>query len=207
MSKFNEAYFMRGQEEGVSNFQNYHWMPDATISMAQHAKRYLGLSDGDTLLDVGAARGYVVKAMRMLGVEAHGYDVSEWAIANCDPEVKPYMSNYLNGAKYDVVWCKDCAEHIDPTELRKLMATLVKVTNRRMFFIVPLAQSTGGKYVHEKEEKDTTHINRWTLSGWLTFFQSCTSSFIVTGGYRYPGLKPGAYEVNEGYGFITLERI
>lgn len=207
MSDFNEDYFMRGKESGVSNFENYHWIPDTTISMVTHLRRYLGLRDGDRLLDVGAARGYYVKALRMIGVDAYGYDVSEWAVANCDPDVRPYMSNYLNGGEYDVVFSKDTFEHIQPVELRSLVNRLLAATRRKLFIIVPLAASTGGKYVHPKEEKDATHINRWTLTDWLGFFQSCTNNFIISGSFRYPGLKPGAYEVENGYGFITLERI
>jgi len=207
MSKFTEDYFVRGKETGLSNFEDYRWLPDQTISTATHLKRYLGLRDGDRLLDVGCARGFYVKALRMLGIDAHGYDVSEWAIANCDPEVKPFVSNYLNGATYDVVFSKDTFEHIHPKDLTALLERLLAVVKRKMFVIVPLAEKTGGAYVHPKEEKDATHVNRWILSDWIFFLQRCSSSFVVTGGYMYPGLKPGAYEVERGYGFITLERI
>lgn len=207
MNQFTEDYFLRGKESGLSNFENYRWMPDATISWATHLMRFLGIKEGDTVLDVGAARGYYCQALRMLGVQAFGYDISEWAVANCHPEMEPYMSNYLNGARYDYVISKDVAEHIHPEELTTLIKRLMLFTNRKLFFIVPLAFKTGGVYIHEKEEHDSTHVNRWTLHDWLTFFQSCSPAFIVNGSYRYPGLKPGAYEVENGYGFFTLERI
>lgn len=207
MNVFDEEYFMRGAESGKSNFSNYHWLPDTTISTATHLKRYLGLKEGDSLLDVGAARGFYVKAMRMLGISAWGYDVSEWAVENCDPDVRSYMSNHLNGSNYDVVFSKDTFEHIPETELRTLVTRLLLFTKRRMFVIVPLSSATGGAYIHPKEEKDKTHVNRWTLPDWLLFFQECSSSFTVSGSYLFPGLKPGAYEVSEGYGFFTIDRI
>lgn len=207
MNPFTEDYFMRGVDTGLSNFTDYRWLPDQTVSMATHLKRYLGLKSGESMLDVGAARGYLCKAMRMIGVEAHGYDISEWAVANCDPEVRPYMSNYLNGKSFDVVFSKDTFEHIAPEELRTLVTRMSLFTQRKMFFIVPLAIETGGAYVHPKEENDRTHINRWTLHDWLVFLQGCTPNFTVSGSYRFPGLKPGAYEVECGYGFLTMERI
>lgn len=207
MPNFDEDYFMRGAETGVSNFTDYRWLPDSTIATCTHLKRFLGIKHDDRLLDVGAARGYYVKALRMLDVSAWGYDISEWAIANCDPAVKPYMANHLNGAEYDVVFSKDTFEHIRPDELKTLITRLSLFTTRRMFFIVPLAFKTGGDYVHPKEENDKTHVNRFTLPDWLAFFQSCTNNFTVSGSYRFPGLKPGAYEVEFGYGFFTLDRI
>lgn len=207
MNPFTADYFQRGQETGISNFTDYKWMPDQTMSMATHLIRYLGLKHGDTMLDVGAARGYIVKAMRSLGIRADGYDISEWAVANCDPDVKPYMSNYLYGARYDVTFSKDTFEHIPQDELRMLVERLGLFTNRRMFFIVPLSYKPGGAYVHPKEENDKTHINRWPLHEWLAFMQRTVVGFTVSGSYLFPGLKPGAYEAEFGYGFLTLDRI
>jgi len=206
-NKFTEDYFLRGPKAGLSNFENYRWMPDATISMATHLKRYLALCPGDRFLDVGCARGYLVKALRMVDVHAFGYDISEWAIANCDPDVKPYVSNHLNGGEYYTVFSKDTFEHIPPDDLRALLAKLIPCTRKRMFVIVPLAKEDGGEYVHPKEENDSTHVNRFTLPTWMDFLQASAPGFIVNGSYRYPGLKPGCYEVEHGYGFITLERI
>lgn len=207
MNSFTEDYFLRGKEKGLSNFEDYRWLPDTTISMVTHLKRYLGIQDGERVLDVGCATGNYVRALRMLGVDAYGYDVSEWAVNNAAPEVRPYVSNYLSGAGYDVVFSKDCCEHIPPDDLASLVRRLLASTRRKMFVIVPLAKFTGGEYVHPKEENDSTHVNRWTLHDWLIFFMRCTTSFVVNGSYLYPGLKPGAYEVECGYGFFTLTRI
>ncbi len=204
---FNADYFLRGKQSGLSNFEDYRWMPDLTISLATHLKRLVGIPDGASVLDVGCARGYLVKALRMTGVEAYGLDVSEWAIANCHPDVKPFVSNYLNGSHYDFVFSKDTLEHIPEPELSGLVMKLLAKCRRKMFVIVPLAESRDGVYVHPKEEQDATHVNRWTLHDWLAFFQTCSTSFIASGSYRYPGLKPGSYECEFGYGFITLERI
>lgn len=205
MSVFDEDYYLRGQETGKSNYTNYSWKADQTISMVSHLKRYLKLGEGDSVLDVGASRGYVVKAMRMLDLDAYGYDISVWAVENCDPSVKPYVSNHLNGMIFDFIFCKDTMEHIPPVDLQHLVKHLLTKT-RKMFVIVPLAATTGGAYVHGKEENDPTHVNRWTLHDWLMFFQGCSPSFIVNGSYRYPGLKPGCYEVECGYGFFTLTK-
>lgn len=204
---FTEDYFLRGQETGVSNFTDYKWTPDATIAWAMTFKRFLGISEDDTVLDVGAARGYYCKALRMLGVHAWGYDISRWAVENCHPDMKQFMSTHLNGQDFDFIYSKDCFEHIPEPDLAVLVRHLLTHVRKKLFVIVPLAETTNGAYVHPKEELDKTHINRWTLPDWLGFFGKLTQVFVITGGYRYPGLKPGAYEVDRGYGFITLERI
>lgn len=208
MNQFGEDYFLRGRETGISNFTDYRWMPDSTIAWATMLKRFLGIKDGDSVLDVGAARGYYCHALRCLGVNAWGYDISEWAVANCHEQVKPFMANYLNGQEFDFIYSKDTFEHVFASDLRAMLTrALLPNCKKKMFLIVPLAEKTDGPYVHPKEEQDKTHVNRWTLHDWLMFLQSCSGSFVVTGGYRYPGLKPGCFEVECGYGFITLERV
>lgn len=207
MTPYTETYYMDGQASRLSNYRDYEWKPDATLSMCAHLKRYLGLQHGERVLEIGCARGFYTHALRMLEVDAYGYDISEWAIANCHPEVRPFVSNHLNGGSYDVVWSKDCFEHIAPTELMGLVSHLSRTTKRRIFAIVPLAREKGGKYVHEKEENDVTHVNRFTLHDWIDFLQNCSSSFSVMGGYHFPGLKPGAFEVKHGYGFLSMDRI
>lgn len=205
MNLFTEDYYLRGTQCGLSNYENYRWLPDQSISMVAHLRRYLRLNNGDTVLDVGCARGYYVQAMRMIGLDAWGYDISQWAIEHCHPDVKPYLNNHLNGMNFRAVFSKDCFEHIAPTDLANLIRKLILHTDH-LFVIVPLSKETWGAYIHPKEEKDSTHVNRWTLTDWLNFLSQHAVGFVVNGSYCYPGLKPGCYEVTNGYGFFNIER-
>ncbi len=206
MNPYTEDYYLRGIESGLSNYTDYRWLPDPTLAWAHTFRRLLDVKEGSRVLDVGAARGHYVKALRLLGIDAYGYDISEWAVQNCDADVRSYMSTHLNGADFDLVYSKDCCEHIEPDELGRLLKQLLAHTER-LFLIVPLACEVGGGYVHEKEEKDRTHVNRWPLQDWIDFVGRISPSFIATGSFMYPGLKPGAYEVERGYGFILATKI
>ena len=44
----------------------------------------------ESVLDVGCAMGYLVEALRDLGVEAYGVDVSEYAISKVREDLKPF---------------------------------------------------------------------------------------------------------------------
>lgn len=204
--KFDEDYFLRGKETGVSNFENYRWLPDQTIALAWNLRRYLALKDDDSILDFGCARGFLCKAMRKIGVQAWGYDISDWAIQNCDEDVKPFVSNHLNGSSYSAIVSKDTLEHIPLEDLRGLLRWMSGASSK-LFFILPLAKKTGGEYVHPKEELDATHVNRFTLTDWMLLFQDCLPSYVVNASYFYPGLKPGALEVEQGYGFFLCTRL
>lgn len=210
--KYDEEYFMNGLVSGRSNYFSYSWQPDLTMPMVNHAKRYLGIHHGDSLLDWGAARGYFVKGMRMIGVQAHGYDISTWAVENCDPQVKVYIHNTLSFLPkdirdgYDFLWSKDVLEHIPLDELCMVLPRLLSITRKKSLFIVPLSAEKDGEYINPLDQKDETHIHRWTMKDWLVFLQKMSSDFVVSGSYRVPLLKASSELYPCSAAFITLSR-
>ncbi len=205
---YTEDYYLRGPESGLSNYQDYRWLPDKTIPMAWQLRWLLGIKGGEVVLDYGCARGYLVKSLRAANVDAYGYDISEWAIANCDPEMKPFVSNELQTG--DMIWdhiiAKDVLEHIEELVLDKLIPQLLQSTRKQLFIIVPLTDDQG-RYLCLVDEMDSTHVIRWTLPDWLTYLQKFDQRFVVTGGYQAPVIKPNCYEYDKSYGFFTLRRI
>ena len=55
--------------------------------MAQDIVDHFGLKPGDKVLDVGCAKGFLVKDLLELGIDTYGIDVSHYALMNCEPEV------------------------------------------------------------------------------------------------------------------------
>lgn len=204
--KFTEDYFMRGQDKGVSNYVSYRWMPERTIPACKKVMEYLGARSGESILDYGAARGYYVRAFRELGMKAFGVDISEWAVANCDPSVSEFMGITVPRRAFDWAHLKDVAEHMAAGELMRLLELLGGQVSKGMLFIVPLAESEGGKYVRPEDEFDTTHIIRWTLDGWIEFLERHAPEFNVNASYNIHGIKPAASQVRHSCGFFTLIR-
>ena len=205
-SVFDETYFMRGPSTGVSNYENYTWRPELTIPMAGVIKRYLRIRDGETVLDFGSSRGFLVRALREIGVNAYGYDISKWAIANCDPHVRPFVSNEVPAHTYS--WCiaKDVFEHMSQAQLEDMIPTLLARVYNGLFIIVPLTARTGGDYVGPADNKDATHIIRWTLPDWIHFLQEFDRSMVVTGSFHIPGIKQASEPWPGSCGFITMRR-
>lgn len=206
---YSEAYFMDGQNQKLSNYFSYTWKPAQTLPHAIYVSRHLGIQQGHTVLDVGCAKGFFVKAMRMMGFEAFGYDISKWAIENCDPEVSEFVSTELIAPprSYDWITLKDICEHVEKTELIALVQKLSRAARRGLLIIVPLSAYTGGRYVRDEDEADVTHLHRWTLSDWLIFLIEHTKDFTVSGSYYIKGIKECCVARRMGCGFFTLTRI
>jgi len=203
MNPFTEGYFLRG--EG-SNYKDYSWKPDLTVPACKKIAEYLNFRRGDSVLDCGASRGYYVRAMRMLGYRAFGYDISEWAVQNCDAEVAEYMSNEFPKRSFDWLLSKDCIEHIPILDLGILIEALNDKITKGMLFIVPLTSVTDGRYVRPEDEMDVTHVIRWPMEQWISFLEDHAPDFNINASYNIHGIKPAAAKARHSTGFFTLVR-
>ena len=83
-SQFGEQYFDGPREVGYGGYRyDGRWIP-----VAKDIVRHFRLKPGDRVLDVGCAKGFLVKDLMSVcpGLEAFGLDVSEYALAHCEPE-------------------------------------------------------------------------------------------------------------------------
>ena len=204
---YDADYYLDGVRTKKSCYENYRWLPETSLPMTKRLVEVLGIQPGETLLDFGCARGYTVRALREIGMEAFGYDISKWAIENCDPSVRSYVSNDFGGTVQDYVFCKDCAEHIAEDELKRIVNLLLLSTRKALLFIVPLAKERDGDYVRYEDNLDATHIIRWTLQDWRDFFlDAALPAFRVWPFYHIEGLKPTSATCAKSCGFLLLQR-
>ena len=80
---YGKDYFDGKREYGYGGYKyDGRWRPVAK-DIVSHFK----LKPGDRVLDIGCAKGFLVKDLLSLGIDAYGLDISEYALENCEPEV------------------------------------------------------------------------------------------------------------------------
>lgn len=83
--EYGFEYFDGPREYGYGGFRyDGRWVP-----IAEDIVSHFGLKAGDRVLDVGCAKGFVVKDLMKVcpGLEVFGLDISEYALMHCEPEV------------------------------------------------------------------------------------------------------------------------
>lgn len=202
---YDEDYYLRGQETGKSLYTDYRWLPELTMPMVQRMISYLAIRHGDTILDYGCARGYVVKAFHRLGYLVRGMDCSDWAIRHADPEVAGlcFHASNLYGYRADWIIAKDVLEHMDDTTLREWLREASEAARKGVFAVVPLSPAHGQPYVVPEYEQDITHIQRRNLMEWADLFTEYFPGFRIVAAHRVKGIKDNWAHYREGNGFIT----
>lgn len=210
---YNEDYYERGLVNGISGYLNYSWMPELTIRMAHFIINELNLDTTTSVLDFGCAKGYLVKALRLLNIPALGVDVSNYAINNVDIAVKNYCAlitgvydPYLYQFEYNVVLAKDVFEHIPEGELIYLLNKF-KSNTFHIYAIIPLSENDHcGKYIIPAYDNDITHLIFKSKEWWFNLFTTNGWS-IYKFSYELTGCKENwTSKYPYGNGFFYLKR-
>lgn len=206
---YDADYFLRGKETGKSLYEDYRWLPDLTIPMALSIMEHLQVDPRDTVCDFGCARGYTVKALRGLGIEAYGVDISTWAVENSDPEVRPFLTHHLDRT-FDWVIAKDVLEHVPLEMIHTVTGALMNAVHKGVFVVVPLSPWPDEPYVCPEYELDKTHLIRWDLETWADLFRTHNSRmgapFVIEAEYAVKGIKENYSHIKQANGFLTITR-
>ncbi len=125
-----------------------------------------------TVLDAGCAMGYLVAALRDLGVEAYGVDISEYAISMVRDDIKPYcfvgsLAEDLPRElpkHFDIVTSIEVLEHMYAEDGEKAIHNICAVADRILFSSSP------------NDFTENTHFNVQQREYWAKCF--ATEGFL-----------------------------
>ena len=126
------------------------------------------------VLEFGCARGFIIRWLRRLGVDAHGVDISTYAVSTAPDEVKPYLeigdiTNYNPIKRYDLVLCLETIEHVDPQDTNKIVKCLFDSTEEYCLISTPITSKEGTN--DNEKDGDHSHINIHTKDYWVNKFK------------------------------------
>lgn len=126
------------------------------------AGRIRALTNAETCLDIGCAKGLLVQALVSAGVDATGVDVSEHAIASAHVDVRDRLQ--VRSAtepierRYDLITCVEVLEHLAPVDAQLAIDRMCAASDLILF------TSTPGHF------DDPTHVNVRPTAEWVTSF-------------------------------------
>lgn len=132
---FDRDYFENGVKTKKSNYRDYSWQRLGSY-FQRTAAHIVGKFNPERTLDVGCAKGFLVKALDELGVDAYGIDPSTYAVSNDHPDIAEKIQQEIAQSipypddTFDVVTCFDVLEHIPAREVPKTLKELLRVSKQ-----------------------------------------------------------------------------
>ncbi len=148
-----------------SYYANY-WGGGGPYERNERWQRFFGeVADGivrdfhpTSVLDAGCAIGLLVEALRARGVEASGFDVSEYAISRVHESVAEHcrvgsLTEPIEG-RYDLITCIEVIEHLPPEDADRALANICAATDRLLISTTP------------EDFGEPTHLNVLAPEAW-----------------------------------------
>lgn len=115
-----------------------------------------------TVFDAGCAIGFLVEALWDRGVTTHGRDISEYAIGQVRPDVKPYceirsVTDPIEG-RYDLITCIEILEHVPEPDAIAAIEALTGASDQILFSSSP------------NDFDEPTHVNVRPAIYWSRLF-------------------------------------
>jgi SAM-dependent methyltransferase len=181
---YDADYFEKGQESGKGWLQNYRWMPRRSFREALAIIDYMQLDDQSYVLDVGCAKGFIVKALRELEIRADGCDISDYALSfapegcwNCSDWTRGYDRGYTH------IVIKDMLEHLTQRQLTEILNKLKNVAPQIMC-VIPMGDN--GIYRILEYHKEISHLIAEDEIWWMQVF--ATNGWKIT---KHDAIIPG----------------
>ena len=172
---YDADYFEHGVK---SNWERgYHWSDFAGLFRDTAAFLTEMFPEARTFLDVGCARGFMVRTLREQGRECWGVDHSPWAIAHADEHARAHLTragveDFEPGRDFDVVLAFDLLPHLTEGQAETLL-TRARAWARTAIVAVIASfddDTEARAWQAASDDHDLSHVLMRTRAWWHDLF-------------------------------------
>jgi 2-polyprenyl-3-methyl-5-hydroxy-6-metoxy-1,4-benzoquinol methylase len=167
---YDRAYFEDGTK---SNWPDgYGWQSFAGLFGETAAFLASTFADATSFLDVGCAKGFLVRALREMGKECWGVDHSPWALEQAEPAAAAYLFRARAEAipferRFDVVLAFDLLPHLTEEQASQFLSAAREWTDVALVAVIPSFETDEDerRHLQADDDADLSHIlmrsRRW----------------------------------------------
>lgn len=186
--KFGFEYFDGPREQGYGGYRyDGRW-----VAVARRLADLYGLTPGMRVLDIGCAKGFLVKDLMEVvpGLEVIGLDISDYALDNCHPDARghlmrggcddlPFADN-----SFDLALAINTVHNLDHSGCLRSLREIQRVSPGAAFVQVDAYRNEAERRIFE--DWMLTAQTYLTPEGWIAMFEEAG----YTGDYYWTVLLP-----------------
>jgi cyclopropane fatty-acyl-phospholipid synthase-like methyltransferase len=150
-----------------------------------------------TFLDMGCAKGYLVRALRDKGVEAWGFDHSPWALAHVETAARPFViqADVLGAAyerRFDVLVAMSLLESLTEEQIRVFLPRARAWAQQAIYVTIPTLEAGASEL---RDDRDLSHVTLRDRDWWRSRF--------LEAGWKQDALHRSAERTFQAHPFPT----
>jgi SAM-dependent methyltransferase len=157
--QFGKDYF---DGDRLHGYGGYRYNPRFWQATVRRFRDHYGLKNGDAVLDVGCAKGFMLHDFKELlpGLRVSGLDISKYAIDNAIETVKPNLR--VGNAKelpypdrsFDLVIAINTIHNLDLDDCKRSLREIQRVSRGKAFIVVDAWRN----------EEERERLERWVVT-------------------------------------------
>jgi 2-polyprenyl-3-methyl-5-hydroxy-6-metoxy-1,4-benzoquinol methylase len=172
---YDEGYFETGLKSNWD--RGYTWGPFSGLFHDTARLLTSVFAEADSYLDVGCAKGFLICALRELHKECWGFDHSSWAIDHAEESAKPFLQrasvdDISFNSQFDVLLAFSIFESLTEPQLTAFLSRARTWARQGLFATITCLSIEKERDLHQKYDKDLSHITMHTSQWWHEMFLS-----------------------------------
>lgn len=164
--KFDKEYFDGPRKYGYGGY----YYDGRWKKVAKDFIKYYKLKPGDKVLDIGCAKGYLIKEFLDKKIDAYGLDISRYALKNCHPDVKSRLT-YGNAKKlpfknnsFKLAISINTLHNLNKKDCKIAIKEIMRISERHKYIQVDAYRNKEEKKIFEDwvlTAKFHTYCDKW----------------------------------------------
>lgn len=176
--QYGYEYFDGPRIQGYGGYKyDGRWIP-----IAETICEHFNLKSGDRILDIGCAKGFLVKDLMKVcpGLEAFGIDISEYGVTHAEPEVvgRVHIGNAVKlpfpDNSFTAAIAINVMHNLDRSDCVKAIKEMVRVSPNKNYIQVDS---------YNTEEEEATFL-KWVLTAKTHFYPDGWKELFNEAGYK-----------------------
>jgi hypothetical protein len=171
---FDADYFEHGVKSNWS--RGYAWRDFG--SLFEETAGYVGamFPEAESFIDMGCAKGFLVRALRQRGKACWGFDHSVWALDHVEDSARDYVrigsaESIDYERQFDVTLAFSLFESLTEEQLQACLRRARAWTRHALLAVIATRESDAGKAA--ESDRDLSHITMRPRAWWHALFLNC----------------------------------
>ncbi len=172
---YDADYFEHGVKSNWD--QGYHWHHFSGLFQETAAFLAECFPEAQSILDVGCAKGFLVRALREAGRECWGFDTSRWAVEHAEEAARPFIEcagidDVRLERKFDLLVAFEVFEHLTEAQAAGFLKRARAAVNIGILATIPSYEGDTPP-PPDADDRDLAHVTIESRAWWHDLFLRC----------------------------------